>query len=262
MGRDPKRVMVSGDWHGNPYFAVESIKYAAEQGCDVVVQVGDFGFWTPGGSTDSFLYLVEKAARQHRVRVYWLDGNHEDHSRRVQFNDEVNRPNTVYLPRGFRWTWWGKRFMAVGGAVSVDKKDRKLGRSWWPDEELTEDELAYACRDDKISVDVVFAHDCPTGVNIPSIGGCNEDRPGWENPCLPQPFPRDVLVHADFHRGKMKVIADRLVPELWVHGHYHIPYRQQVGKTTFIGLGCDADLWVERAACFLGPDMKVISPVE
>lgn len=254
MGPDPVKVMVSGDWHGNTAFALASITYAAEQGCDVLIQVGDFGFW-PYSYGKMYLDRVQGAARRSGIRLYWLDGNHEDHSRKAEFND-ANRPNVVHLARGFRWTWWGKRFMAVGGAVSPDKRDRIQGRSWWPEEELTEAELVYACRDDKTSVDVIFAHDCPLGVDIPTIGPCNEERPG------PPPFPLDVLAHCDFHRGKMKVIWEQLQPELWVHGHYHIPYKSQIGKTTFIGLHCDQSLFVERACCFLTPDLKVVSPVD
>lgn len=257
MGSDPIKVMASGDWHGNPRFAESTIEYAKQNGVDVVMQVGDFGFWTPGVATDSFLFRVEKAARNAGLRVYWLDGNHEDHSRRVQFNDPVNRPNTIYLPRGHRWTWWGKRFAAVGGAVSVDKLDRIPGRSWWPEEELTEDELAFVVRDDQTPVDVVFAHDCPAGVHIPSIGCNNDERPGW-----PPPFPPKVLAQADFHRGKMRVIADKLNPQVWIHGHYHIPYRLSAGSTEFIGLGCDMDLFVERTVCFIGQDLGVSLPVE
>jgi predicted phosphodiesterase len=258
MGADPKRIMVSGDWHGNTHFALESITYAAEQGgCDVMIQVGDFGFWTDTGATRMYLDRVQGAARRAGIRLYWLDGNHEDHSRRAEFNDS-GRPNVIYLPRGFRWTWWGKRFMSVGGAVSVDKRDRTPGRSWWPEEELTEDELAYACRDDKTTVDVVFAHDCPLGVDIPGIGPDNDHRPTG----APPGWPPDVLAHADFHRGKMKVIADKMQPELWIHGHYHIPYRLQSGKTTFIGLGCDTHLWLELTSCFIGQDMKAVRSVD
>jgi len=232
--------------------------FAHRKGARAIVQVGDFGFWAEGWGTEHYLDSIEKDAREYGIPVYWLDGNHEDHSRKAEFNDPENRPMTTYLPRGFRWDWWGKRFMAVGGAMSVDKHYRKEGVSWWPEELLTDDEVDYACRDDGIPVDVVFSHDCPRGVNIPGVGPDTKSgvRGSW---------PADVLYEAEIHRNKVRKIWESVMPGLWVHGHYHIPYVSYLARgndgphTKFIGLGCDGDRMTATVAFVSFEKGKVVS---
>lgn len=240
---EPSVVMVAGDWHGNAPWAVRCINHAADRGADAIIQVGDFGFWTPGPQTGRFLDAVTRTAEARQVRVYWLDGNHEDFSRR----DEFAQPHTdwvTYLPRGHRWQWWGKTWMAVGGAVSVDKMRRTPTMSWWPEEELTDADISHACRPG--SVDIIVAHDCPTGVVIPGIGPITKNG-DW---------PYHVLVDAEHHRAKCRTIWDTHQPELWLHGHYHVGYEFWLRETRFIGLGRDSDT-MTNALAFLHPDGTV-----
>jgi hypothetical protein len=44
----------------------------------------------------------------------------------------------LWAPRGHRWTWQGVRFLALGGAFSIDRQYRKLdsGRWGWFKEEV------------------------------------------------------------------------------------------------------------------------------
>jgi hypothetical protein len=130
--------------------------------------------------------------------------------------------------------------MAVGGAVSVDKRDRQEGISWWPEETLSDEEVGYASRFDGTPVDVVLAHDCPRGVDIPGVGPDNKNavRGIW---------PPDALYQADIHRDKMWQVWQHTRPDTWIHGHYHIPYVSYLATgvhephTKFIGLGSDGD---------------------
>lgn len=126
--------------------------------------------------------------------------------------------------------------MAVGGAVSVDRHMRTEGRSWWPEEELSDADVEYARRDDGIPVDVVFSHDCPLGVDIPGVG--RDLKTGKTNG-----WPYDVLLEAERHRTMMRMIFNSVHPKLWIHGHYHVAYRAFLGleSTAFVGLSCDGD---------------------
>ncbi len=229
--RDPLKVMVSGDWHANIDHAQRTIEFAHRSGADTIVQVGDFGFWTPGKGTAEFLSRLRATVARHEIHVYWLDGNHEDHSRREEFSS-IDTDYLTYLPRGHRWEWWGKTWMAVGGAVSVDKAMRVPGVSWWPEEELSDADVAHACRPGP--VDIVVAHDCPKGVNIPGVGPDTKAgvRGDW---------PMHVLLDAEEHRAKLRTIWSAHQPELWIHGHYHISYEFWLRTTRFIGLGRDGN---------------------
>lgn len=238
--REPERVLAVGDLHGNTHAARMALEYADRNHCDAIVQVGDFGLWRDNDDTARYLDIIQETADGYGIDFYWLDGNHEDHTRIdhdwVTAQYTTGHKRIIYLPRGYRWTWWGKRFMAVGGAVSVDKHMRKAGTSWWPAEELSDRQVEYACRDDGTPVDVVFSHDCPLGVDIPGVG--RDLKTGNSNG-----WPYDVLLQAERHRIKMRKIFDSVRPKLWTYGHYHAPYRGFLGlePTAFVGLSCDGD---------------------
>jgi Icc-related predicted phosphoesterase len=228
---DPDIVMVAGDWHGSPSWAEACFQHAYSKGVDVIVHAGDFGFWVDNQWTAEYLRRVEQAAQEWNIPILWACGNHEDHSRRHEFNSP-DRPMTTYLARGDRWTWWGKRFMALGGAFSVDRFMRTEGVGWWPEEELSNDEIEHASRHDGHQVDVVIAHDCPTGVFIPGIGADaqTQTRGDW---------PDHMLAGALKHRDKVRRVWEATRPKLWVHGHYHRQYELEYEGTRFVGLDCD-----------------------
>lgn len=236
--KDCEKLLIAGDWHGNSYWATKVIDYAADHGADAIVQVGDFGMWTPGPATSSFLYRVSTRARDRDVQVYWLDGNHEDHGRRAEFSHYDNDFLT-YLPRGTRWEWFGKTFMALGGAVSVDKLWRTPGKSWWPEEELSRADIDHAVREG--DVDVILSHDCPTGVRIPGLGGN---------------FPPQALAEAGLHRNLLREVWEAKTPQLWVHGHYHVCYQAWLANDTHVfGLGADGDKFKETVMFLTESDL-------
>jgi hypothetical protein len=123
--------------------------------------------------------------------------------------------------------------MTVGGAVSIDKDHRlqtegNRPRSlWWPQEQLTEDELQFAmAKAAKKPVDFLFTHDCPT--NAP-FGARLKDDPDS---------------HA--HRQKMDRLGKVVQPKLWFHGHMHTRYDGYAfptyeSHTTVYGLECNPD---------------------
>lgn len=241
----PDVVLVAGDWHGNVPWMKLIFQYAFRSGADCILHAGDFGFWTPGYDTDRYLNSVEREAQEWGIPLYWVDGNHEDHSRTAEFNDPTNRPMTTHLPRGTRWAWWDKTFMALGGAYSVDRFARSQGIGWWPEEELSEEQIKYASREGK--VDVVVAHDCPTGVYIPGVGADLETqhRGLW---------PDDMLYGASLHRNQVKRVWEATRPKMWIHGHYHRHYEMHHQGTHFVGLDCDSTTVKENAMILTAND--------
>ena len=73
------------------------------------------------------------------------------------------RPGIFHLPRGHRWAWHGRRWLACGGGVSLDKACRREGSDWWPQEEIT-DEQERALVGGGVA-DVMVCHDCPAVVD-------------------------------------------------------------------------------------------------
>lgn len=78
---DPAVVALLGDLHGNLGFALEQLDRAQEAAAQVVVQLGDFGYWRGDPLTRNYLLRLECRLAELDVHLLWLDGNHEDHDR-------------------------------------------------------------------------------------------------------------------------------------------------------------------------------------
>ena len=235
MIKEPTKIAAAGDWHGDATHARAAIQYAHDEGADVVVQCGDFGLW-PGRGVE-YLEHVQEACERTNVDVLWLPGNHEDYDQIAEIEMAEADPFITmgrftrihYIPRGARWEWWGKRFMAIGGAVSVDRDGRIEGKSWWPQEVITNDDVDVANREPH-GMDVIFSHDCPQGVIIPGIGPDSKNRPGEDY------WPLDALADSQKSRVKLRRVWSVHQPKFWLHGHFHVPYEFWLGQTRFFGL--------------------------
>lgn len=257
------RILLAGDTHGNTSHALYLLHIAHRHDITHIVQLGDFGAWehTPDGR--AFFDNVNKHAARLGVTMYWLDGNHDKTSLVLaMYGDQPDdegflacREHVRYAPRGHRWTWAGVRFIALGGAYSVDKgwriqaeraKTLKMerraarygstpgdasGTLWFPEEELTDAQLDAALAD-PTPVDVMLTHDKPRASN-----------PRWNRKDLSECWP---------NQDRIQRAVTVLRPRLLVHGHLHFPYRDQIRSsgdswTTVVGLDADPSA-AERAS--------------
>lgn len=216
------RALVVGDMHGNLFAWERTILPAFKQShADVILQVGDFGY----GWDDYYLPRLDELLDEAGVEVLWLDGNHENFDRLEaigafpnQTEPQATSRHTTYLPRGFVWTWHGVRCMALGGAYSVDKDYRTPHRSWWPQEELTDEDVGRACAQG--IVQVMFTHDAPFGVQVPGLPGpAEEDR--FRELCAP-------------NRTKVRDVQERMMPKTLFAGHMHVPYEQRGLRNSWV----------------------------
>lgn len=211
----PDLVAIAGDWHGDTEHAVRTVRDAAAAGAGVVLQVGDFGLqdWL----NSDYLNTLQAVCALLGVEVWWLDGNHEDHAAVTAFGFTGDpfpvRPSVHYLPRGYRWTWHGHTWLAVGGAVSVDRALRTEGWDWWPQEELTERQATRIADDGR--ADVLLTHDCPAAVPV--------TFPPW-------PLGWDLAdsARADAHRARLQRVVDAVQPRVILHGHLHMAFAKAV----------------------------------
>lgn len=223
------RILVVGDTHGQKGLAKRLSHYAASTGHQMILQVGDFGFgWHQlSDGSDAWLMEVNQAAIDNEIEWCWIDGNHDNHP--LLWSKDHDMAATTYWPRGSTGTFGGVKCGFLGGAVSVDRYGRKLGKSWWYTEEITDDELDVAIAQFLLNrVKVVFTHDAPT--LAPALKHGMDDRE------LAWTWPSDLLDLSAKSRAKLQRVMDRIKPELWVHGHYHYSYTADIGGTKVIGL--------------------------
>lgn len=240
------KILLAGDTHGNASHTFYLIRKARLMGCDRVFVLGDFGYFEHIEMGVLFLDAVSNNARE--IQVYFLDGNHDKTSLLLEtydhpeFTDEEGfllvRPNIRYARRGLRWTWDNCRFIALGGAYSVDKKyslerEQTFGPQtlWFPEEEMSDEDMEEILRDTTL-VDVVLAHDKPRGSN-----------PGWNRKVLDGCMP---------NQDRLQRAVEVLDPKFFIHGHLHWPYVENMWHshhgvtgdahvTTVIGLDCDGN---------------------
>ena len=288
-----KRIAVAGDLHGNQAAASRAVRYAAVRGAELVVQLGDFGWWPTRGRTprkpygEGFTVWVEQVCRKYHLPLLWLRGNHEHHPRLVEErrehvgDDEVwwLHDHVGHWPDGLVLEIGGRRWLAVGGAHSVDRSLRTLGVDHFDTETLSETEVDTMARAGHIDVDVVVAHDAPIGVpflrqrlrqHLPPYrrgdgpltptGVRADGRSGeatWpvsdltasdENQRLQRRVFDGQVRHGEFDDtlGRLRVGG------VWFHGHHHIAYTDTLNGRTIAGLGSDNDP-VERLVRIVDP---------
>lgn len=245
MTIEDKRVLILGDTHGDLGHLIWAIDKAKAFDCDEIVQVGDFGYWEHTHEGGRFLDKLDGKLSQAGFKLHWIDGNHENHTvLRLNYGPGGNRhlptpegfweirPNINYIPRGTRWEWGGVSFLGIGGAYSIDKDYRKPGKSWWPEEMITDDEVQLCVEGGP--VDVVISHDVPKFVDLyPHLANVGITRP-WK-------WDEDSLAN----RQQLSEVYDAVKPQKWIHGHYHLRYTETVDGCKFTGLGCNLNYFNE-----------------
>ncbi|WP_372663642.1 metallophosphoesterase [Amycolatopsis kentuckyensis] len=234
----PGLVVMAGDWHRHMRWAVGIANRLPDLVPDemprVVVHAGDFGV-SSGQSGQEFLSALSRALREVDGYVFFADGNHDEHPllRKFGVGTPEGEPVEItkriwWLPRGLRWSWWGNSWLALGGAVSVDRVFRKVGVDWWPEEEISDADAAAAAHGG--TADVMVCH----------------DRPACAPLALPPPprsWRQGDLLRSDLHRQRLQAVVDHVKPRLLIHGHYHYEddtvVRVPWGELRVTGLDCD-----------------------
>lgn len=203
--REPKRVLLAGDVHMRTKQVEYLIRMAKAEGCEAIFQLGDLGFWAHMQDGMQFLFKVGKMLDHENIDLYWIDGNHDNHSLLWSYKHPLRdgwpmiAPRIYYCPRGTRWTWRGVKFIGVGGGFSIDKEYRKPEKSWWFQETITDEQVIAASTD---LVDVMLCHDVPWLVKLPFTDYKND-------------------LETEMNRRQLLKIAEAVKPKLIVHGHYH-----------------------------------------
>jgi hypothetical protein len=208
---EPERVAFAGCWHGNTNYAKKAIRHAADQGATAIVHTGDLGYWVRSAAMEALSVTLY----QHGLRMLWVDGDHDDHPGLAHLAPDGHGLHPVadqiwHLPRGYRWTWASLRFLAMGGARSIDRRFRTPGQDWWPQEAITTTQALAAISQGP--ADVMVTHDCPSGVT----------PAGLVSPLPAAWIPEEPS--ADAHRTLLGSVVDEVGPAWLIHGHYHARY--------------------------------------
>ena len=210
-------IYVTGDIHGEHSIRKLTTKRFPDQKSlcrdDYVIICGDFGL------------LWNETQRGKRRDEYWLnwlnnknfttlfiDRNHENFNLLESYPIEMwnggkvhrIKENVIHLMRGQVFTLCGHTFFTMGGGTSIDKEFRVEGKSWWPQEAISLQELDEAIENlDKYNwnVDFVLTHTVSNIIMKDDLG-----------------FPKEHSVLTDF----LDVIQLYLKYKQWYFGHFHV----------------------------------------
>ncbi len=218
------KVMIVGDTHANDEFISHVAQIAVEQNCEAIVQLGDFGYTM---SPRMMMAVREFTNADNNPRkFYFLDGNHDNHDLRLQLEKDHGWEAPIelkysdrmyYLPRGCTFVLGATVCMALGGAVSIDKKYRTLGVDWWDTEVISYAEAGRAInagekrKKQGTPVTVMFTHDAP----ITQTFECELVNSSYKSDDESRKH-RELVTH----------IVDCVNPKLLLHGHYHTRYAE------------------------------------
>ncbi len=183
-------VYFTGDIHG---YAKGILRFAANFELtpkDVLIILGDVGANYYGEDKDCHTKnILSKAG----VTILCIHGNHEIrpsniptyklktwHGGRVWY--EERHPNLLFAKDGEIYKIGKYRYLAIGGAYSVDKFRRVPDISWWADEQPSDKIKARVeSQIAKHEVDVILSHTCPfkyipTDMFLPSIRQSSVDQ--------------------------------------------------------------------------------------
>ena len=212
------RFIFVGDSHGDTSFVSSVCKFAQAVGIDTIYQLGDFGIWDHQKDGVYYLDTLNENAGRRGVKWLFVAGNHENYDSLEEYEAKAKetseyhidnmvpiRDNVIWVGRANVWVDQGVVFGALGGAVSIDRYQRKEGHSWWPQENTTIADLRDLYervwyQGDRI--DVFITHDAPD--SLPTFPGFIKDDP-----------------MSNANRAIMTEAGKVARPHYWFHGHYH-----------------------------------------
>jgi Icc-related predicted phosphoesterase len=196
-------LILIGDTHGE--FEVINCVAQAAPADAFIVQVGDFGYW-PHLKEIWHSYPIDRP-------IHLICGNHE------YLPDLVNLKtitevwdNAFYIPRGTILTLGDKNVGFCGGAGSIDKGFRTPGVDWFPEEAVTDEDVA---KFNNQKIDLLVTH-CPPRIVIKNN--------------LHIFRPQDMLRFGvteqwvDYSQIQIQKIWEKLGQPALVCGHMHQPF--------------------------------------
>ena len=169
-------VHITGDTHGEfSRFSYE--KWPEGKGLtgeDVVIVTGDFGLLWTSYVSDNEAYHIKWLNSKPWMTLF-VDGNHEHHPRLSALPQKEMFGGTVgvvsdkifHLRRGEIYRIQDKKFFVMGGADSIDKRQRTRGVSWWPEEVPSHAEMDYGLSNlekHQYAIDYILSHTAPENV--------------------------------------------------------------------------------------------------
>lgn len=205
------KIILVGDIHGEFSRLNYDIKRYNLDNC-YLVQLGDFGigFRAPNYYQTKLNKLNSELVKRN-IHLYACRGNHDSPEYFKKTNNPFDLINITLLQDYSELELLGKSILLVGGAISVDRKGREEGKSYWSDEKFKlklEDEFPYKDR----QYDLVITH------TRPGICGAFKGFDNIKYFCDHDPDLKNDLIEES---QLVDHLYERTKPKHWIYGHFH-----------------------------------------
>lgn len=228
------RIFITGDIHKNvDIHKLSNTNFPEGKNLtrnDYLIVTGDFGLpWTFGESKSDKYWL--NWLNNKPYTILFVDGNHENFEALATYPiTEINgakcheiRDNIFHILRGEIITLNDTEYLCMGGAISIDKLYRKLGLSYWEEEEPSSKEWMKFFENAK-GIKNIISHDIPYSVILKYI-----DPLKGGNSTHPIVKPDNVnKIFEKFYQNNPQV-------ENWYFGHHHMDIKIKDKNTNFYG---------------------------
>ena len=231
----PNRFYITGDKHRRFDSVGRFCREMNTRRKDVLIVLGDAGFNYYGDDRDEKL---KKEVSQFPITLLCLHGNKENRPQNVgsygiksffggKVYYEPGYPNLCFAIDGEIYTFEGRKYMAVGGAHSVDKlRCLEEGDPFWSDEMLNDATRKKAERRLQAQNNQIYGmltHTCPIDY-LPTEMFLSAKQPAGRKRRLFRKKPKKAF-QADIDRSTEQWLGElekKLDYRIWFCGHYHI----------------------------------------
>ena len=207
------KVRIIGDVHGKyeEYFPLT-------EDCDYSLQIGDMGFqYSPLNVLDS---------KKHK----FFAGNHDNYD--IYFKTRHALWGLTHTNNYGPSDHGGLNFFFVRGGFSIDWQPRQRSyfrgspKSWWEGEELLLEDMWDCFAEYKsCKPEIVITHECPRSISS-KVG----------NNSVLSNFGYDPKTFSTRTSELLQAMLDAHRPKLWIFGHYHVAFDQNINGTNFVCL--------------------------
>jgi hypothetical protein len=198
-------IYLAGDLHG---LYAPLNKFATKHPQDTIIQLGDYG-----------LFDNQKDRKRNLMpNVKFIRGNHDC--------PEVCKSKPNYLGD---FGVYNDIFF-ISGARSTDISDRTIGVDWWPDEELSYEQLnKVIALYEQVKPDTVISHDAPAAVCNKIIKLKHPNGYPYKPYGMTLAFDQMLEIHQ---------------PKRWFFGHHHLKFNTRINNTEFRCVDINEKIWL------------------
>lgn len=225
-------MVVVGDLHGALKEMAHKLDKYKFWGQDIV-QVGDFGLGFLKREQDiANLTVINSILQLHNTKLYIVRGNHDDPYFWSEFDGRFS--NIDLVKDWSTRTIEANKVLFVGGGISIDRRQRTEGVSYWKDEEVrwpTNEEWKNI---EAFGPEIIVSHIAPTIAFPREVNDLVREYAEIEKY---HDSSSDLLLELSMERMKVDGILPLPSVTHWYYGHYHRNNVESVSGVEFRCLG-------------------------